>query len=73
MCGVLLVGFNFQCALAVEKQKGILIVFGSGEWSYPDAAYDSSMSDQSLRNLVETGASWVRILVTWYVDSVEFQ
>lgn len=64
-----LAGFNSQYAFAIEKQKGI--VFGSGEWSYPDATYDSSMSDQSLRNLVQTGASWIRILVTWYLDSVD--
>lgn len=53
----------------VEKQKGI--VFGSEEWSFPNATFDSAISDQSLRNLAETGASWVRILVTWYVDSVD--
>ena len=45
------------------------IVFGAGEWSSPDATYDSPQALASLQALAATGASHVRLLVTGYLDN----
>jgi hypothetical protein len=46
------------------------IVFGGDEWSSPLYPYGSSGSADSLAALAATGATHVRVLVTWFVDSI---
>ena len=46
------------------------VVFGGGEWSTIDAAFGTPAAKQSLRAAVAAGASSVRFLQTFYVDTV---
>jgi hypothetical protein len=43
-------------------------VFGAGEWSSPQYRLSTAGSMQSLHNLRATGATWVRLILTWYGD-----
>jgi hypothetical protein len=49
------------------SQRGV--VFGAEEWS-PLYDYTSPQAEQQLKRLNTTGSNWVRILVTWFQDSV---
>ena len=59
-------------AIAARNNNDIQfgMVFGAGEWSSPYAPYDSQLAVNSLKALKNTGASHVRILVTWYQDNI---
>jgi hypothetical protein len=45
------------------------VVFGGGEWSSTDAPLGSARADASLRAALESGASTIRLIPTWYTDS----
>eukprot|EP01121_Diplochlamys_sp_Union-15-3_P012301 TRINITY_DN3669_c0_g1_i1.p1 TRINITY_DN3669_c0_g1~~TRINITY_DN3669_c0_g1_i1.p1 ORF type:complete len:363 (+),score=51.36 TRINITY_DN3669_c0_g1_i1:18-1106(+) len=44
--------------------------FGAGEWSNVDYTYSTPQAFESLNRLKQTGANWVRLLMTWYQDSI---
>ena len=46
------------------------ISFGAGEWSWPGAAYNTNYSSQALEELSWTGATHVKILVTWFQHDI---
>jgi len=54
----------------VQTQRLYGVTFGSGEWSNPAFPYNSSGAFTSLDRVKSTGANWVRILVTWFQDSI---
>lgn len=43
-------------------------VFGAGQWSSPEYRLSSPGAMQSLQNLRATGATWVRLILTWFGD-----
>jgi len=55
-----------SCA-RIPSQKGA--VFGAEEWS-PLYNYSTSEAEQQLKRLRATGANWVRILVTWFQNTI---
>jgi len=61
--------FLIIVAVIVEaRQYGA--TFGAGEWSNPQYTYSSAESFRSLQRLRDTGANWVRLLMTWFQDTI---
>ena len=46
------------------------LVFSAGEWSSPNSGLANFSSDGSLAELSASGASHIRLLVTWYQDYI---
>jgi len=58
----------FVVVITDARQYGA--TFGAGEWSNPQFTYESPEAVRSLTRLRDTGANWVRLLMTWFQDSV---
>lgn len=56
-------------AAAARHHNGMC--FGSDQWSAPSIALDSETARQSLLDLHRTGANAVRLLISWYFDSIQ--
>jgi hypothetical protein len=67
LCALALARAGLASPFAPAFHRGI--VFGAGEWSSPDATYDSPQALASLQALAATGASHVRLLVSGYLDN----
>jgi len=63
--------FGFVCPQALNPTFERGIVFGAGEWSSPEATYDSSEGISSLRALAATGATHVRFLATAFQETID--
>ena len=45
------------------------VIFGAGEWTTTSAGLGTATSDAALRAAVLSGASTIRLIPTWYMDS----
>lgn len=65
----LLVSVGMIDSVSSSSVPSIGFVFTSEGWSHPSANYSSSLASDSLRDLVNTGANSISVVVTAYVDS----